>query len=116
VSSRRPERAARHRPRGSARERCLRRLRKVERIDSLFLDEGFGSLDTAILSDALDVLRGHVSTGRLVAVTCHLRAVAADLDRVLLVTKNPGGSDVRWLEPAEREQLLLNDVSTGLLS
>jgi hypothetical protein len=86
------------------------------RIDSLFLDEGFGSLDTTILSDALDVLRRHVSTGRLVAVISHLHAVASDLDRVLLVTKNPGGSDLRWLEPAEREQLLLNDISTGLLS
>jgi len=86
------------------------------RIDSLFLDEGFGSLDTTILPEALDVLRSHVSTGRLVAIISHLHAVAADLDRVLLVMKNPGGSDLRWLEPTEREQLLLDDVSAGLLS
>jgi DNA repair protein SbcC/Rad50 len=86
------------------------------RIDSLFLDEGFGSLDTTILAEALDVLRSHVSTGRLVAVISHLHAVAADLDRVLLVTKNPTGSDLRWLQPVEREQLLLDDVSAGLLT
>jgi DNA repair protein SbcC/Rad50 len=86
------------------------------RIDSLFLDEGFGSLDTAILAEALDVLRGHVSTGRLVAVISHIHAVAADIDRVMLVTKNPGGSDLRWLEPTEREQLLFDDVSAGLLN
>ena len=86
------------------------------RIDSLFLDEGFGSLDTTILAEALDVLRSHVSTGRLVTVISHLHAVAADLDRVLLVTKNPTGSDMRWLQAPEREQLLLDDVSAGLLS
>jgi len=86
------------------------------RIDSLFLDEGFGSLDTTILTEALDVLRSHVSTGRLVTVISHLHAVAADLDRVLLVTKNPTGSDMRWLQADEREQLLLDDVSAGLLS
>jgi exonuclease SbcC len=86
------------------------------RIDSLFLDEGFGSLDTTILAEALDVLRSHVSTGRLVTVISHLHAVAADLDRVLLVTKNPTGSDIRWLQAAEREELLLDDVSAGLLS
>ena len=86
------------------------------RIDSLFLDEGFGSLDTTILAGALDVLRGHVSTGRMVTVISHLHAVAADLDRVLLVTKKPAGSDLRWLQPAEREQLLLDDVSAGLLA
>ena len=86
------------------------------RIDSLFLDEGFGSLDATILTEALDVLRSHVSTGRLVAVISHLHAVAADLDRVLLVTKSPTGSDLQWLQPSEREQLLLDDVSAGLLS
>jgi DNA repair protein SbcC/Rad50 len=84
------------------------------RVDSLFLDEGFGSLDAAILAEALDVLRGHVATGRLVTVISHLHAVAADLDRVLLIIKSPGGSDLRWLEPAEREKLLLDDVSAGL--
>jgi exonuclease SbcC len=86
------------------------------RVDSLFLDEGFGSLDATILAEALDVLRGHVSTGRLVTVISHLHAVAADLDRVLLVTKTPAGSDLRWLEAAERERLLLDDVSAGLVS
>ena len=82
----------------------------------MFLDEGFGSLDTTILAEALEVLRSHVSTGRLVTVISHLHAVAADLDRVLLVTKNPTGSDMRWLQAAEWEQLLLDDVSAGLLS
>jgi DNA repair protein SbcC/Rad50 len=81
----------------------------------LFLDEGFGSLDTTILAEALDVLRGHVSTGRLVTVISHLHAVA-DLDRVLLIIKNPTGSDMRWLQAAGREQLLLDNVSAGLLS
>ncbi len=85
------------------------------RIDSLFLDEGFGSLDATLLPDALDVLRSHVSTSRLVGVISHLHSVAADLDRVLLVTKQVHGSQARWLDPAERERLLADEVAAGLL-
>ncbi|HEY5985940.1 MAG TPA: hypothetical protein VIV12_06065, partial [Streptosporangiaceae bacterium] len=85
------------------------------RIDSLFLDEGFGSLDASLLPDALDLLRSHVSASRLVGVISHLHSVAADLDRVLLVTKQVHGSHARWLDPAERERLLADEVSAGLL-
>jgi exonuclease SbcC len=85
------------------------------RIDSLFLDEGFGSLDATLLPDALDVLRSHVSASRLVGVISHLHSVAADLDRVLLVTRQVHGSHTRWLDPAERERLLADEVSAGLL-
>jgi exonuclease SbcC len=85
-------------------------------LDCLFLDEGFGSLDSSILGEALDVLREQATGGRLVGVISHLHAVAAELDDVLVVTKNIEGSDFRWLDAAERDAYLLDDVSAGLLS
>jgi len=85
-------------------------------LDCLFLDEGFGSLDSSILGEALDVLRLQATGGRLVGVISHLHAVAAELDDVLVVTKEVEGSSFRWLDPEERDAYLLDEAAVGLLS
>lgn len=85
-------------------------------LDALFLDEGFGSLDASFLGEALDLLREQSTGGRLVGVISHLHAVAAELDDVLLVTKDIEGSDFRWLDAEERDRFLLDDVTAGLLA
>jgi exonuclease SbcC len=85
-------------------------------LDCLFLDEGFGSLDSSILGEALDVLRLQATGGRLVGVISHLHAVAAELDDVLVVTKEVEGSSFRWLDPNERDAYLLDEAAVGLLS
>lgn len=85
-------------------------------LDCLFLDEGFGSLDSSILGEALDVLRLQSTGGRLVGVISHLHAVAAELDDVLLVTKEVEGSSFQWLNPQERDAFLLDEAAAGLLS
>ncbi len=85
-------------------------------LDCLFLDEGFGSLDSSILGEALDVLRLQATGGRLVGVISHLHAVAAELDDVLVVTKEVEGSSFRWLDPQERDAYLLDEAAAGLLS
>ena len=59
------------------------------RLDALFLDEGFGSLDANALAEALEALGHQAETGRLVAVISHLRSVAENIDRVLAVTLGP---------------------------
>ena len=86
------------------------------RLDALFLDEGFGSLDANSLAEALDALGRQAETGRLVAVISHLRSVAEAMDRVLAVTTGPSGSQVRWLGGDERDELIAEDVEAGLLS
>jgi exonuclease SbcC len=86
------------------------------RLDALFLDEGFGSLDANSLSEALDALGRQAETGRLVAVISHLRSVAESMDRVLAVSVGPSGSQVRWLGGDERDQLITEDVEASLLS
>jgi DNA repair protein SbcC/Rad50 len=86
------------------------------RLDVLFLDEGFGSLDTNALSEALDALARQADTWRLVAVISHLRSVAESMERVLAVTSGPAGSQVRWLGGDERAELIAEDAEAGLLT
>ncbi|MGH8908920.1 MAG: SbcC/MukB-like Walker B domain-containing protein [Egibacteraceae bacterium] len=87
------------------------------RLESLFLDEGFGALDRANLDQAVEALAGVASQGRMVAVTSHIRAVAEQIDHVLAVTRHPTGSRTAWLTPSQRRDAvtadLLDDVSSA---
>jgi exonuclease SbcC len=63
-------------------------------VDTLFIDEGFGSLDQETLDIALDALESLHSRGRKVAVVTH---VAAMIDRIVVqvrVEKLGGGHSV----------------------
>jgi DNA repair protein SbcC/Rad50 len=86
------------------------------RLESLFLDEGFGSLDANALSEALDALGRQAESGRMVAVISHLRSVAEAMDRVLAITAGPSGSQVRWLGADERDELVTEDIESSLLT
>lgn len=86
------------------------------RLEALFLDEGFGSLDASSLSEALDALTQKAEGGRLVAVISHLKSVAESIDKVLSVKMSPTGSRVAWISSEEREKLLAEDVERGLLT
>jgi exonuclease SbcC len=84
--------------------------RSGTRLESLFLDEGFGTLDSTALDSALQVLREYVGPGKLLAVISHLRPVAEAVDDVLWVTKDHTGSKARWLAPADRDNLVREDL------
>lgn len=85
------------------------------RLDSLFLDEGFGSLDAKTLDIAIDTLEGRAKAGRLVAVISHVKTVAERIDNVLAVTYNPtDGSSFRMLTPAERSGLVQDDATAAV--
>jgi len=63
-------------------------------LDSVFLDEGFGSLDAEALdraADALDALRGE---NRMVCIVTHLQELANRLPARVIVTKTESGSSV----------------------
>ncbi|GAA4561185.1 AAA family ATPase [Streptomyces collinus] len=84
--------------------------RSGTRMESLFLDEGFGTLDSASLDSALQVLRTHVGTDTLLAVISHLRPVAETVHDVLWVEKDHRGSQARWLSAPERDSLVRDDL------
>ncbi len=85
------------------------------RLDSLFLDEGFGSLDAKTLDIAIDTLEGRAKAGRLVAVISHVKTVAERIEDVLAVTYSPSaGSSFRILTPAERVGLVQDDATQAV--
>ena len=82
------------------------------RLESLFLDEGFGSLDRNNLDAAVQALGTVAAGGRMVGVISHVRAVAEQIDHVLAVTRGATGSRAEWLTSRQRQQLSESD--TGL--
>ena len=57
------------------------------RLSSLFLDEGFGTLDANALDEALEELERRAAAGRVIGVISHLRSVADRIEHVLRVDK-----------------------------
>ncbi len=82
------------------------------RLESLFLDEGFGSLDRNNLDAAVQALGTVAAAGRMVGVISHVRAVAEQIEHVLAVTRGATGTRAEWLTNRQRERLSESD--TGL--
>ena len=65
------------------------------RLDTLFLDEGFGSLDEDSLEQAIRVLAGLTEGDRLVGIISHVGALKERIDHQVVVKKaRTGGSTV----------------------
>jgi exonuclease SbcC len=86
------------------------------RIEALFLDEGFGALDPNALAGALDALAQQTRGGRLIAVISHVKAVAENIDRLLVVSKRPDGSVIHWATAAERDQLVTDTMTESMIA
>jgi len=64
---------------------------KNVRVDSLFLDEGFGTLDEEALDTALETLAGLQQDGKLIGVISHVNALKERIGTQIQVTPLPGG-------------------------
>ncbi|GBE22532.1 nuclease SbcCD subunit C [bacterium BMS3Bbin01] len=68
------------------------------RLESIFLDEGFGTLD----QETLDVVAGVVhelgATGRTVGLISHVEDLAEQVPTRFLVTKDAGGAHVERID------------------
>ena len=61
------------------------------RLDTMFVDEGFGSLDEESLSQALQVLMGLSEGNRLVGIISHVDELKQRIPKQILVTKSRTG-------------------------
>src|SRR4029079_849260 len=64
-------------------------------LESLFLDEGFGTLDSDTLSPVITAIQSLHSKGRMVGIITHVRDLAEMLPRRIEVVKAQGGSTIR---------------------
>ncbi|MBR4183540.1 MAG: SMC family ATPase, partial [Lachnospiraceae bacterium] len=63
-------------------------------IDTMFVDEGFGSLDPESLDQAYKALAGLTEGNRLVGIISHVADLKERIDKQILVTKNKSGGSV----------------------
>lgn len=63
-------------------------------LDTLFIDEGFGSLDATTLDRAMDLVN-QVAEHRAVGLISHVEAMQKAIPSQIVVTKSPRGSTVR---------------------
>jgi exonuclease SbcC len=66
------------------------------RLDTLFVDEGFGSLDEDSLEDAMRVLGRIHERGRVIGIISHVRELQERIACRLVVDKGPAGSGAAW--------------------
>ena len=66
------------------------------RLDMMFIDEGFGSLDEHSRSQAVRVLQKMAGGSRLIGIISHVTELKQEIEDQLIVRKDETGSHVRW--------------------
>jgi len=68
--------------------------RTATRIDSMFIDEGFGMLDEGALRLAMDTLTRLSGGNRLIGIISHVAELKNRIERKIVIKKTPGGSRI----------------------
>lgn len=66
-------------------------------IDTLFIDEGFGALDTESLEQAIQTLVGLAAGNRLVGIISHVSELKERIDRQVVIKKSNSGSSIHLI-------------------
>jgi exonuclease SbcC len=66
------------------------------RLDAVFVDEGFGTLDPEALDLAMNTLNGLRSGGRIVGIISHVPELKDQIANRLVVRKHADGSHAAW--------------------
>ena len=63
-------------------------------VDSLFVDEGVGSLDTESLNQALNILNDLSGNDKVVGIISHVSELISRIDNKIIVKKSNSGSNI----------------------
>ena len=74
----------------------IRRAAGSVHLDTMFIDEGFGSLDEEARENAIRILQELAGETRLVGIISHVTELKERMDVKLVVTKNEKGSHAAW--------------------
>ena len=64
------------------------------RLDAMFVDEGFGSLDEESLNQAMRALNGLTEGNRMVGIISHVSELKERIEKKIVVTKRRGGDGI----------------------
>lgn len=65
-------------------------------LDTMFIDEGFGSLDDQSREDAIRVLNELAGQNRMIGIISHVTELKEQIEQKLIVTRDEQGSHARW--------------------
>ncbi len=65
-------------------------------LDTMFIDEGFGSLDEEARGKAIQILQELAGETRLVGIISHVTEMKEQMDRKLVISKGEKGSHASW--------------------
>ncbi|MCI9379567.1 MAG: SMC family ATPase [Dorea sp.] len=66
-------------------------------LDTMFVDEGFGSLDDTARGQAIRILNDLADEKRLVGIISHVNELKEQIERRLAVTRTDRGSTTKWI-------------------
>ena len=66
------------------------------RLDTMFVDEGFGSLDDHARNEAVRILQHMSGEHRMIGIISHVSELKQQIEDQLVVTKDEKGSHVHW--------------------
>ena len=66
-------------------------------LDTMFVDEGFGSLDDTARGQAIRILNDLADEKRLVGIISHVNELKEQIERRLAVTRTDRGSTAKWI-------------------
>ena len=66
-------------------------------VDAMFIDEGFGSLDTASLESAISAIISLTKNKKMIGIISHVSELKSRIDRKIVVEKTNVGSNVNIL-------------------
>ncbi len=65
-------------------------------LETVFIDEGFGSLDEASLQEAIEILLQLRNSGRMVGIISHVSSLREEIPQLLEIVQSKNGSIAKW--------------------